>query len=31
MAYMQAERCFIGHNINESKQILGLDQFQTRK
>ncbi len=31
IAYMQAERYFIEHNIKESKQILGLDQFQTRK
>ena len=28
---MQAERYFIEHNIKESKQILGMDQFQTRK
>lgn len=31
LAYMQAERYFIEHCIKESKQILGLDQFQTRK
>ena len=31
LAYMQAERYFIEHNIKESKQILGMDQFQTRK
>jgi SRSO17 transposase len=31
LAYMQAERYFIEHSIKESKQILGLDQFQTRK
>lgn len=31
LAYMQAERYFIEHSIRESKQILGLDQFQTRK
>ncbi len=30
LAYMQAERFFIEHCIKESKQILGLDQFQTR-
>jgi len=28
---MQAERYFIEHCIKESKHILGLDQFQTRK
>ncbi|MFA7492963.1 MAG: hypothetical protein WCZ43_05560 [Proteiniphilum sp.] len=28
---MQAERFFVEHSIKESKQILGLDQFQTRK
>ena len=31
LAYMQAERFFIEHSIKESKHILGLDQFQTRK
>jgi SRSO17 transposase len=31
LAYMQAERYFIEHSIKESKQILGLDQYQTRK
>ncbi len=31
LAYMQAERYFIEHSIKESKQVLGLDQFQTRK
>lgn len=31
LAYMQAERFFVEHSIKESKQILGLDQFQTRK
>ena len=31
LAYMQAERYFIEHSIKESKQILGMDQFQTRK
>ena len=31
LAYMQAERFFIEHSLKESKQILGLDQFQTRK
>lgn len=31
LAYMQAERYFIEHCIKESKQILGIDQFQTRK
>jgi len=31
LAYMQAERFFIEHSIKESKQILGLDQYQTRK
>lgn len=30
LAYMQAERFFVEHCIKESKQILGLDQFQTR-
>ncbi|QQS52759.1 MAG: IS701 family transposase [Bacteroidota bacterium] len=31
IAYMQAQRYFVEHCIKESKQILGLDQFQTRK
>lgn len=31
LAYMQAQRFFVEHAIKESKQILGLDQFQTRK
>ena len=31
LAYMQAERFFVEHSIKESKHILGLDQFQTRK
>ncbi len=31
LAYMQAQRFFIEHCIKESKQILGLDEFQTRK
>jgi SRSO17 transposase len=31
LAYMQAERFFVEHSIKESKQIIGLDQFQTRK
>ena len=31
LAYMQAEMYFIEHGIKESKQILGMDQFQTRK
>jgi SRSO17 transposase len=31
LAYMQAQRFFVEHSIKESKQILGLDQFQTRK
>lgn len=31
LAYMQAQRFFVEHTIKESKQILGLDQFQTRK
>lgn len=30
LAYMQAERFFIEHCIKESKQIIGLDQYQTR-
>jgi hypothetical protein len=28
---MQAQRFFIKHSFKEQKQILGLDQFQTRK
>lgn len=28
---MQAQRFFVEHCIKESKQILGTDQFQTRK
>ena len=31
IAYMQAQRFFVEHCIKESKQILGLDQFQTRQ
>lgn len=31
LAYMQAQRYFVEHCIKESKQILGIDQFQTRK
>jgi SRSO17 transposase len=31
IAYMQAQRFFVEHSIKESKQILGMDQFQTRK
>jgi SRSO17 transposase len=31
IAYMQAQRYFIEHCIRESKQVLGLSQFQTRK
>lgn len=31
LAYMQAERFFVEHCIKESKYILGIDQFQTRK
>jgi SRSO17 transposase len=31
LAYMQAQRFFIEHCIKESKFILGLSQFQTRK
>ena len=31
LAYKQAQRFFVEHCIKESKQILGLDQFQTRK
>jgi len=31
IAYMQAQRFFIEHCIKENKQILGMDQYQTRK
>lgn len=31
IAYMQAERFFVEHCIKESKSILGMNQFQTRK
>jgi hypothetical protein len=31
IAYMQAQEFFIEHCIRESKQVLGLSQFQTRK
>ena len=31
LAYMQAQRFFVEHSIKQSKQILGLDEFQTRK
>ena len=31
LAYMQAQRFFVEHCIKESKQIIGIDQFQTRK
>lgn len=31
LAYMQAQRFFVEHSIKESKYILGLDQYQTRK
>jgi SRSO17 transposase len=31
LAYMQAQRFFIEHCIKESKQVLGMSQFQTRK
>jgi SRSO17 transposase len=31
IAYMQAQRFFVEHSFKEQKQILGLDQFQTRK
>jgi SRSO17 transposase len=31
IAYMQAQRFFVEHSLKESKQVLGLDQFQTRK
>ena len=30
-AYMQIQRLFIEHCIKKSKQIPGMDQFQTRK
>jgi len=30
LAYMQAQRFFVEHCIKESKQILGLDEYQTR-
>jgi len=31
LAYMQAQRFFVEHCIKECKQILGMDQYQTRK
>ena len=31
IAYMQAQRFFVEHCIKENKQILGMDQYQTRK
>lgn len=31
VAYMQAQRFFVEHSIKESKNIIGMDQFQTRK
>lgn len=31
LAYMQAQRFFVEHCIKESKYVLGMDQFQTRK
>lgn len=31
LAYMQAQRFFVEHSFREAKQVLGLDQFQTRK
>ena len=31
LAYMQAQRFFIEHSFKEQKQIVGMDQFQTRK
>lgn len=31
VAYMQAQRFFVEHSFKEQKQILGMDQFQTRK
>jgi len=30
LAYMQAQRYFVEHCIKENKQILGMDQYQTR-
>lgn len=29
--FMQTQRFFVEHSIKESKQILGLDQYQTQK
>jgi SRSO17 transposase len=31
IAYMQAQRFFVEHSIKESKKILGMSQYQTRK
>jgi len=31
IAYMQAQRFFVEHCIKENKQILGMDEYQTRK
>lgn len=31
IVYMQAQRFFVEHSFKEQKQILGMDQFQTRK
>lgn len=31
LAYMQAQRFFVEHSFKEQKQILGMDQYQTRK
>ena len=31
IAYMQAQRFFVEHCIKENRQILGMDQYQTRK
>jgi SRSO17 transposase len=31
IAYMQAQRFFVEHSFKVQKQILGMDQFQTRK
>lgn len=31
IAYMQAQRFFVEHSLKESKQILGMDKYQTRK
>lgn len=31
IAFMQAQRFFVEYSIKESKQTLGLDQYQTRK